>query len=58
MSIIFKDYLRVVSKIIKHSFLRSEKISRPYIKTYLQNIHALETNLKKLEIVSFIFASK
>lgn len=54
MRIIFKDYLRMVAKIIKHSFLRSEKISRPYIKTYLQNIQALEVNFKKLEIVLFI----
>ena len=51
MSMIFGDYLSVISKIIKHSFLRNEKISRPYIKTYLQNIVSMELNLKKLDVV-------
>jgi len=48
---IFDDYLTVIAKIIKRSFLRSEKISRPYIKTYLQNISSLKAHLKKLDLV-------
>lgn len=50
---IFNDYLHLIAKIIKQAFIRSEKISRPYVRTYLQNILSLEMNLKKLDRVYF-----
>jgi len=58
LTMIFGNYLTIVAKIIKRSFLRSEKISRPYIKTYLQNISSLKAHLKKLDLMKDILTKK